>query len=1192
MIEVTLGKNIYQLEDVMLAATRHWQNSVFRGGKDGAVGGNEADGRSGLGVGGKVAGRGFIVVPDNCAFEVEQHYLQLAGKGSLLLAEALGWQHFFLRLADELNVPSANLLDKSGQAALLNRILHAHRDELPFLGKLVNKRGFLHQIQDILLEFRRYNVGAADLCALGKKLAEHPVEGLSEPEKILDWSRLLGLFESEIAENNLPDQKGRLRLLAEWLESAVKSKKARAMAGDTAAELRDEVVLNYICQTNFWFWGIGDDYLLTGDEKRIILALSGLQANLYFYFAAESLTETTRRNLNIAGVVIENEAEMNGFRSSADYCFSSAAIDFVVAELPVRKVRFLPGSVALRSGSPLDVVTVTVPDMTVEAETTIAELLRLHLTENIPWQEMAIICSDESLHEALNLAGQQLGVPLQDAGKLKLSDSPVFTYLNALFDLPRRNWSLPAVLNLLRSGLTGATTDEIDVAENYWLANGLGYTAIFDAKRYNSAATDSDVDADADVDVDVKTDAAMHAAAALDPGNVLTLNAEPESVADDAAVAWQLVVKHLRPVYEFITALPLELPCREMLDRLNLFFQAVDLTGTLRQRMADAPAGQEILYSKGWQEFFKAARTLRDLQGDVVEQFADLGEILADLLTDLTVNIVPSRLSQVKIGSATEILSANLKVIYVLRADEELSGCSAYSGLLRDSERAALGKLLQINWPGQHQSDYWRNASVWRRLADAASKIYFSRNDGEFESVLQQLASRRQINLLHQVTLADKLSPNDLRYWYPKFRRQDYQPTATGEVITSLNVSADGASENGGADKGWRENGASEKIHSVSRQVVLSDEMKMSALPLTQKLSVSRLEKYAACPYQYLVDYLLMARPREEWNPQVTDVGVLMHGILEKYLPMKLAENETYSMTLARLEQEDLAGRMAEVGEWLDEYIAADSRLRAFRDAGIYSSVTRQVKRRLSRSLPAIWASFLSGAAGEHKIFRPTAYEWAFGLSEAGGSARPPYRLRLSTGDSVDLCGKIDRIDFAMNSDLQPTGEFRIVDYKSNRSEPNIYHIYYGLEFQLPLYIAAYAAHLRRPTGEDFQDDAGYFSLKPKTDVPQTFSGLKKGLNKLQKEGFPVEAVSDLVKKAEFKAGELVEALRGGSFNPHPRVADYKDELPCRYCRARGICGNDRGLLNANVCRVRVKKVAPSSASSSAPSSGGEVNDG
>jgi ATP-dependent helicase/nuclease subunit B len=81
--------------------------------------------------------------------------------------------------------------------------------------------------------------------------------------------------------------------------------------------------------------------------------------------------------------------------------------------------------------------------------------------------------------------------------------------------------------------------------------------------------------------------------------------------------------------------------------------------------------------------------------------------------------------------------------------------------------------------------------------------------------------------------------------------------------------------------------------------------------------------------------------------------------------------------------------------------------------------------------------------------FEPFGYEVSFGFEEG---EYPPIEVELSTGEKVNLVGRIDRVDKLINE-----GEefYRIIDYKSGNKDFKLTDVYYGLQIQLLTYLDA-----------------------------------------------------------------------------------------------------------------------------------------
>ena len=78
-----------------------------------------------------------------------------------------------------------------------------------------------------------------------------------------------------------------------------------------------------------------------------------------------------------------------------------------------------------------------------------------------------------------------------------------------------------------------------------------------------------------------------------------------------------------------------------------------------------------------------------------------------------------------------------------------------------------------------------------------------------------------------------------------------------------------------------------------TNQVSKVEEEKIKKLYQNSLLSVSRVEKYAQCPFAYFIQYGLKAKERKEYSFTAPDLGNFIHNILENF--SKSLSKVTYS---------------------------------------------------------------------------------------------------------------------------------------------------------------------------------------------------------------------------------------------------------------------------------------------------------
>ena len=287
-----------------------------------------------------------------------------------------------------------------------------------------------------------------------------------------------------------------------------------------------------------------------------------------------------------------------------------------------------------------------------------------------------------------------------------------------------------------------------------------------------------------------------------------------------------------------------------------------------------------------------------------------------------------------------------------------------------------------------------------------------------------------------------------------------------------------------------------------------------------KSISPTRLEAYAACPYQYLLNVIMgveaLTEPEREATITPLDKGKLIHDILWKFFT-DLKKERGSSL---QLKPKDLQ-RLLET---------AHKKFIEFEQMGVtgYPMLWEVEKRNMLETLK----DFFNEELNETE-FIPTYFEVRYGMKhldfqESEISTEKPVPLKIG-GKTVNLRGRIDRIDLTKDGK-----KARVRDYKTGRvlAKPNEFQG--GTTLQLPLYLYA-ARQLLGPLHKGIQvESAEYYSLKDGKAFPFEGSQLDERESELQ------EILMTI-------AGGIEE----GVFIPYP------DDQNCkyRYCDFRMICG-------------------------------------
>ena len=353
----------------------------------------------------------------------------------------------------------------------------------------------------------------------------------------------------------------------------------------------------------------------------------------------------------------------------------------------------------------------------------------------------------------------------------------------------------------------------------------------------------------------------------------------------------------------------------------------------------------------------------------------------------------------------------------------------------------------------------------------------------------------------------------------------------------------------------------------------LSPEAARALYGAIRRQSVTRLERFAACPFSYYVEYGLKPERIEPYELSAKDEGTFFHAAIHEFLLRSMGD-------LNALDAPAAEARMDAVTETLLQRMGESGPLG---DSAVSLAETRRMKATMRVSAVAL-AEHMRGSR-----FHAAALEQSFG-PEDGARA-----IRLD-GDCV-LEGRIDRIDEWDEADKY----LRVIDFKRGGKSFKLATVYYGLQLQLPVYLASALA--RRggrsagvyyfpleegilttqslDSGEIERERRAVFRMEgliPESEevrramtdrLGEVFKARATEDGKLYK-NVPSASESDyraMTDCALRRAGEQLRDIRRGVCGAFPVRFEGID--PCRYCNYRSVCLFDDRLDAARVRRPK-----------------------
>lgn len=641
-----------------------------------------------------------------------------------------------------------------------------------------------------------------------------------------------------------------------------------------------------------------------------------------------------------------------------------------------------------------------------EAELAAQLICRLTQENKLKFRDIAVITRNiNDYRPALENAFRDFNIPyFFDMGR-NVSHHPLVRLVAEVLSVLYDNWATPSVLAYLKSGLAGIRPDEADQLENYALRVGLK------GKMWQQAGHFSRGQADELPVINAIAERALSPLLALDAA------VQPAATVGGIAAALLAFLSHINAA-----------------DHMAEWAQNAVQAGDLVQ----AEAHRQI--------FDKVQRLLGELAdflGDMPADARRFAEFWHEGAARLVLSSIPPAADQVNVADISRSHLPKISAAIVLGlAEGTLPALAEENGLLASHDKEQLAHLGIDLPPGGRTRQFAEDYLLYLALTRAGDDLYLTyprhAADGTAQNPSPALAGLVRIfpaltprslpplyrlggsrSLLkglsaHLAALraGQSVSPADDNFWRTVCR----QLKATGQLAPQLALLQSGLA------------------YQVDARPL--DARRLAALyPDQDHTSVSRLERFNNCPCQYFAQYGLALAPRDEFKLRTVDVGTLYHYVLAQVIAALAAADADW----AALTADDLLPLIDNTMQDFAQNGLAD----IFADSGKNAYAAEKIRAVLLQTLLDMAHNLAAGS------FRPVALELSFGRS--GSDIKPTY-ITLPDGRKIRLVGQIDRVDAAVGS----TGEYlRIIDYKMSNKTLKLADIYYGLNWQMPLYLDA-----------------------------------------------------------------------------------------------------------------------------------------
>ena len=940
-------------------------------------------------------GRNFlIIVPDQFTMQTQKDLVMRSDRGGILNIDVLSFGRLSHRILEEVGTKEMPVLDDTGKSLVLQKIAADLKEQLPAMGSLLHKQGYIHEVKSAISEFMQYGISTQDM----DKLITSAEKRGALAMKLRDLKTLYRGFQDYIRDHFITTEE----TLDVLRRSLVKSKILQGsvvvfdgFTGFTPIQNRLIQELMRVCEETIVTVTIGakeDPYQMDGEQKLFHLSKKTV-ADLV-KLAAEA--EVTR------GEDVFVKGGPNRFTEAPALCYLEQNLFRYQYEPYTEKQREIRMFEAL---SPRE-----------EVHQTALYIRKLIREEGLAYRDIAVVIGDlEGYASYVETEFGQLEIPCFLDRTRGIVLNPMIEYIKSALQLYIRDFSYDTVFHFLRSGMADISREEIDELENYVIRTGArGYRTY---SRLFTRRTEE-----------------------MQKGS----GQEDTERAEETLERLNRIRQQFAETVEILHMAP-RAKAGEYVDHLYDFLEQNQVQQKLLNYQQQFEQEGDLAKAREYAQIYRLVMDLLDqiyeLLGEEEISLQEFADILEAGFGEITVGTIPQNVDRIVVGDMERTRLKQVKVLFFLGVnDGNIPKNASKGGIISDMDREFLIESGTEMAPSPRQQMYIQRLYLYLNMTKPSERLYLSyakvNSDGKgirpsylidtVRKLFPQLAmeypqNRSRIEQIEGRQEGARYLAEELReYADGTLREEERQDFYL--MYRAYEADAEGRDRlTAAAFRRYKESGLSRIVARALYGRQLEN-------------SVSRLETYAACACRHFLQYGLSLQEREEFGFEVSDMGNVYHAVLENFAG-KLAESGRTWW--------DFDGNFATqaIKEAVEGYAATYGETVLYSSARNEYAITR-MSRILTRTVLTLQQHLKQGS------FQPDDYELSFRFAEDLDSIH----VDLSEEEKMHLQGRIDRIDVSEDAEHVYV---KVIDYKSGNKKFDLAALYYGLQLQLVVYMNA-----------------------------------------------------------------------------------------------------------------------------------------
>ena len=763
----------------------------------------------------------YIITPEQFSYTSERKLLE-STNGAAINAEVLTFSRMAHRVINEIG-NRLNNIEAFGRTMLIYDILDKEKNRLNFLGKNMQN---VEIIDKTIIEFKKHNI-------TNEKLVE-TIAGLNDEYlkiKLADIQNIYAKYEERIEEKFL-DENDALAILAENIKNTEMFNNAVFLIDEFAGFTPQE-------------YRIIEELMKIAKEINITIASDKLTENNQsaetdiFYsnkLAINKLIEIAKRN----NVEIEKELYLD-----VPYRFKNN-------ELKALEENLYTNTYKKYEEENKNIKLFLASNPYSEVEHIANEIIEEVRDNGFKFKDIGVITKNIDTYSSLIKAiFAKYEIPVYIDEKKDLSQNILIKYIISILDVFSKNWSYDSVISYVKTMFCDVDEEDVYDLENFSKKWGIKYSKWY-KEDWNFGEEDKE--------------------------KLKKLNetrrkiVEPLLEFKENCTKNQTAKNITKAIYDFLIKEKIDKKLEEKAKKLE-------------------NQSQEIVeeYEASFNTVIKILDEIVKVFGDEKLTFEKYAKLLKISFSENGLGKIPAGLDQVTVGDVDRSRSHKVKIIFIIGVnDGSFPSVNNNEGFLNDADRENLKKIDVELAKTTLEALYNDNFNIYKAFTTSEEKLYISYvsadNDGAAQKPSTILIKIKKIfpNLVETsdiITRPEMITNKKATFDELLLNIRNFKD---GKEIDKIWFEVYKIFAN---DEKWKEklNNAIRALYFTNNPEELNKENIQKLYGNTLRTSVSRLEKYRACPFSFYLKYGLKVEEKDTFKLESLDTGSFMHDVIDSF---------------------------------------------------------------------------------------------------------------------------------------------------------------------------------------------------------------------------------------------------------------------------------------------------------------------